>query len=86
MPGFVEWSAAKNVDQNAAEAESKGDEVHEPDTAFVLSVAHDFGVEEKEGMFDGPVAGKIEGVGGDGEFVAIHCVGRVLVLPVETQS
>jgi hypothetical protein len=38
--------------------------VHEPDADFILAVAHDFRVEEQEGVFNGPVAEEVEYTGG----------------------
>lgn len=63
----MERSASEEIDEDAAEAESKSDEMHEPDTALVFPIAHDFRVEEQQRMFDGPVAGEVEEIGRESE-------------------
>lgn len=56
--------ALEDVDENAAETEAKGNEVHEPDTADVVLVfSHDFGVEEQEGVLDCPIAEEVKYAG-----------------------
>jgi hypothetical protein len=62
-PGFVEGPASKDVDQDGGQTEAEGDEVHDVDADAVDAVfAHKLRVEEKEGVFHGPVTEKIEDV------------------------
>ena len=42
--------------------EAKRDAVHDVDGDMVGMFAGDFGIEEEEGVFDGPVADEVEGV------------------------
>jgi hypothetical protein len=60
IPRLVDRPALEDVDKDAAETKTKGNEVHKPDAAVIFGFAHDLGVKEEERVFDGPVAEEVE--------------------------
>jgi hypothetical protein len=64
IPGLMEGSALEKVDKNTGWTETESDKVHEVDAASILVFSGDLGVEQEKGVFYGPVAEKVEDVGG----------------------
>lgn len=64
--------ALEEGDEDAGGAEGECDEVHGVDGEARVRVDGEGGVEEEEGVFDGPVAGEVEEAGGHGELGGVR--------------
>lgn len=64
VPPFRHGNALEDAGYDAGETEGEGDDVHDEDATAGPRLEGELGVEEEEGVLDGPIDGEVEDQGG----------------------